>query len=142
MFKGLSRDGTDFVMNISASLMKTFQSIPLLGRSISLDTTFKVYHFSIFLQLLILFSLQMFVGTCMPDKIFLADYPIICNCKSNYFGNKRGHQRTSAYIYLIFCGDGSRNSCVLYTVQVSTFTANVIYISAERLKKNNDATIC
>ncbi len=142
MFKGLSRDGTAFVINISASPMKTFQSIPLLGRSISLDTTFKVYHFSIFLQLLILFSLQMFVGTCMPDKIFLADYPIICSCKSNYFGNKRGHQRPSAYISPIFCGDGSRNSCVLYTVQVSTFTANVIYISSERLKKNNDATIC
>jgi hypothetical protein len=62
-----------------------------------------------------MFSLQMFVGTCMPDKIFLADYPIICSCKSNYLGNKRGHQRTSAYIYPIFCEDGSRNSCVLYT---------------------------
>jgi hypothetical protein len=138
MLKGLSRDGTDFVMNISASLMKTFQSIPLLGRSISLETTFKVLLFFHFLHLLILFSLQMFVGTCMPDKIFLADYPIICSCKSNYFGNKRGHQRPSAYISPIFCG----HVILLFYIQVSTFTANVIYISEERLKKNNDATIC
>ncbi len=100
MFKELSREGwTDFCKKISASLIITTS-----GRSISLDTTFKVLHFSIFPHLLMLFSLQMFVGTCMPDKIFLADYPIIYSCKSNYFGNKRGHQRASAYISLIFCG--------------------------------------
>jgi hypothetical protein len=76
----------------------------------------------------------------MPDKIFLADYPIICSCKSNYFGNKRGHQRASAYISPIFAE--MAHVILVFYILVSTFTANVIYISAQRLKKNYDATIC